>query len=89
MDTGAAHARWGYDQIQLGKPPGLVIEFASRSTYRNDLTTKRDIYRDLKILSTGGLMPPAGCDMGGPSLGNDWRAANIGCCRRCAIAMAL
>ena len=61
VDTQAAHARWGYDPIQLGKPPDLVIEFASRSTYRNDLTTKRDIYRDLKILeyrrfdATGGL----------------------------------
>ena len=61
VDTRAAHARWGYDPIQLGKPPDLVIEFASRSTYRNDLTTKRDIYRDLKIMeywrfdATGGL----------------------------------
>ena len=61
VDTRAAHARWGYDPIQLGKPPDVVIEFASRSTYRNDLTTKRDIYRDLKILeywrfdATGGL----------------------------------
>ena len=89
VDTQAAHARWSYDPIQLGKPPDLVIEFASRSTYRNDLTTKRDIYRDLKILGTGGLTPLAGCDMGGPSLGNDGRAANTGSCRRCAIAMAL
>ena len=61
VDTQAAHARWGYDPIQLGKPPDLVIEFASRSTYRNDLTTKRDIYQDLKILeywrfdATGGM----------------------------------
>ena len=61
VDTRAAHARWGYDPIQLGKPPDLVIEFASRSTYRNDMTTQRDIYRDLKILeywrfdATGGL----------------------------------
>ena len=61
VDTRAAHARWGYDPIQMGKPPDLVIEFASRSTYRNDMTTKRDIYRDLKIMeywrfdATGGL----------------------------------
>ena len=61
VDTRAAHARWGYDPIQLGKPPDLVIEFASRSTYRNDMTTKRDIYRDLRIMeywrfdATGGL----------------------------------
>ena len=34
VDTRAAHARWGYDPIQLGKPPDLVIEFASRSAYR-------------------------------------------------------
>ena len=61
VDTRAAHARWGYDPTQLGKPPDLVIEFASRSAYRNDLTTKRDIYRDLRIMeywrfdATGGL----------------------------------
>ena len=61
VDTRAAHARRGYDPIQLGKPPDLVIEFASRSTYRIDMTTKRDIYRDLKIMeywrfdATGGL----------------------------------
>ena len=61
VDTQAAHARWGYDPIQLGKPPDLVIEFASRRNYRNNLTAKRDTYRDLRIMeywrfdATGGL----------------------------------
>lgn len=50
VDTQSARTRMGYDPIQLGKPPDLVIEFASRSTYRHDMTTKRAIYRDLKTL---------------------------------------
>ena len=69
VDTQAAHARWGYDPIQLGKPPDLVIEFASRSTYRIDMTTKRDIYRDLKILEYWRFDATGGMRYGRPTTG--------------------
>ena len=40
----------GYDISEIGKPPDFVLEIASRSTGRNDYTTKRDIYERLKVL---------------------------------------
>ena len=34
---------------EVGKPPDYVMEIASRSTWRNDLGDKRDLYADLGI----------------------------------------
>ncbi len=47
VDTVAIRRRVGYDPIQNGKPPDVVVEIASPSTHRNDSGRKRDIYQML------------------------------------------
>ena len=49
MDSYAIDNRIGYDPIQNGKPPDVVVEIASPSTYRNDAGRKRDIYQMLRV----------------------------------------
>ena len=49
VDTDAIWRRVGYDPVQNGKPPDVVIEVASRRTHRNDTIRKRDIYRRIGI----------------------------------------
>ena len=49
MDAFAIRRRVGYNPIQNGKPPDVVVEIASPSTYRNDSGRKRDIYRMLAV----------------------------------------
>ena len=39
----------GYFIWEVGKPPDFVLEFASPSTARNDLTRKRDLYEEIGI----------------------------------------
>ena len=49
VDSHAIRRRVGYDPIQNGKPPDVVVEIASPSTYRNDAGRKRDIYQMLLV----------------------------------------
>ena len=49
VDTYAIDNRIGYDPIQNGKPPDVVVEIASPSTYRNDAGRKRDTYQMLRV----------------------------------------
>ena len=49
VDSYAIRRRVGYDPIQNGKPPDVVVEIASPSTYRNDSGRKRDIYEMLLV----------------------------------------
>ena len=49
VDSYAIDNRIGYDPIQNGKPPDVVVEIASPSTYRNDAGRKRDIYQMLRV----------------------------------------
>ena len=49
VDTAAIWNRIGYDPIQNGKPPDVVIEVASHSTYRNDCEGKRETYRQIGV----------------------------------------
>ena len=49
VDSYAIRNRIGYDPIQNGKPPDVVVEIASPSTYRNDAGRKRDVYQMLRV----------------------------------------
>ena len=49
VDAAAIWRRVGYDPIQNGKPPDMVVEIASSFTYRNDMGRKRDIYQMLLV----------------------------------------
>ena len=49
VDTAAIWRRVGYDPIQNGKPPDVVVEIASPSTHRIDSGHKRDIYQMLRV----------------------------------------
>ncbi len=49
VDAAAIRRRVGYDPVQNGKPPDVVVEIASPSTYRNDMGRKRDIYQMLLV----------------------------------------
>ena len=49
VDSHAIRRRVGYDPIQNGKPPDMVVEIASPSTYRNYAGRKRDIYQMLLV----------------------------------------
>ena len=49
VDAIAIRRRVGYDPIQNGRPPDVVVEIASPSTYRNDAGRKRDIYQMLEV----------------------------------------
>ena len=49
VDRDAILQENGYKVWEVGKPPDWVLEIASPSTARNDLTIKRDIYASLGI----------------------------------------
>ena len=49
VDRDAILQENGYKVWEVGKPPDWVLEIASPSTARNDLTVKRDIYASLGI----------------------------------------
>ena len=48
-DPNAIIARNGYVISEVGKPPDMVLEVASRSTGRRDYTVKREIYASFGI----------------------------------------
>ena len=49
VDSHAIRQRVGYDPVQNGKPPDVVVEIASPSTYRNDAGHKRNVYQMLRV----------------------------------------
>ena len=49
VDPQAVISRDSYLLWEVGKPPEFVLEIASKSTWRNDLTHKRDVYASLGI----------------------------------------
>ena len=49
VDTQAIWERIGYDPIQNGKPPDVVVEVASPSTRRNDSDRKRSVYEMIRV----------------------------------------
>lgn len=70
VDAEAIWNRVGYDPMQNGKPPDLVIEVASRSTYRNDATRKREIYRQIAVPEYWRFDPTGGELYGVPLAGD-------------------
>ncbi len=69
VDTAAIRARVGYDPVQNGKPPDVVIEVAPHSTYRNDNTNKRETYRSIGVLEYWRFDPTGGDFYGQPIIG--------------------
>ncbi len=69
VDTHAIWQRVGYDPIQNGKPPDVVIEVASRSTHRNDNVGKREIYRQIGVPEYWRFDPTGGDFSGRPIIG--------------------
>ena len=69
VDAEAIWNRVGYDPIQNGKPPDVVIEVASISTYRRDATSKREIYRQIAVPEYWRLDPTGGDFHGQPIIG--------------------
>ena len=67
VDSYAIRRRVGYDPIQNGKPPDVVVEIASSSTYRNDAGRKRDIYQML-LVPEYWRFDPTGGDMFGQAV---------------------
>ena len=49
VDTDAGWRRLGYDPVQNGKPPDLVMEVTSRRAHRNDTLRQRDIYQSIGV----------------------------------------
>ena len=49
VDADAIMAQNGYLTWQVGKPPDFVLEIASVSTFRRDLTVKRDLYAAIGV----------------------------------------
>ena len=49
VDPLAIELRNGYVISEVGKPPDFVLEVASESTRRRDITAKREIYQELGI----------------------------------------
>ena len=67
VDVRAIGERERYDIWEVGKPPDFVLEVASRSTYRNDLYEKPDIYAYLGVREYW-MFDPTGGDMYGQTL---------------------
>ena len=61
--------RNGYLIWEIGKPPDVVIEVASKHTAREDLTLKRDRYASLGIAEYWRLDPSGGDRYGEPLVG--------------------
>ena len=69
VDAEAIWNRVGYDPVQNGKPPDVVIEVASISTYRRDAAGKREIYRQIGVPEYWRLDPTGGDFHGQPIIG--------------------
>ena len=69
VDSLAIHRRVGYDPIQNGKPPDVVMEVASFSTYRNDAGPKRATYALLGVPEYWRFDPTGGEMLGQPLIG--------------------
>ena len=69
VDAAAIWRRVGYDPVQNGKPPDLAIEIASRSTRRNDMLRKRDLYRHIGVPEYWRFDPTGGRHYGQPIIG--------------------
>lgn len=55
------HERLFYKVWEEGKPPDFIMEFASKSTYDNDLSPKKDIYADIGVTENFLLDPFRTC----------------------------
>ena len=71
VDTAAIWDRVGYDPIQNSKPPDVVIEVASHSTYRSDNVRKREIYRQIGVPEYWRFDPSGGDFYGQPIIGEE------------------
>ena len=69
VDAAAIWRRVGYDPVQNGKPPDFVLEVASRSTRRNDMLRKRDLYRYIGVPEYWRFDPTGGRHYGQPIIG--------------------
>ena len=69
VDTDAIWRRVGYDPVQNSKPPDLVVEVASRRTYRNDMLRKRDVYQQIGVPEYWRFDPFGGRYYGQPIIG--------------------
>ena len=69
VDADAIRRRNGYLIWEVGKPPDFVIEVASSSTARNDLTAKRELYARIGIGEYWRSDPSAGDLYGAPLIG--------------------
>ena len=69
VDTEAIWRRVGYDPVQNGKPPDFVMEVASGRTYRNDMTSKRELYQRIGVLEYWRFDPEGGRYYGQPIIG--------------------
>ena len=64
VDSYAIRRRVGYDPIQNGKLPDVVVEIASPSTYRTDMGRKRDVYQMLRVPEYWRFDPSGGAMFG-------------------------
>ncbi len=69
VGTEAIWRRVGYDPVQNGKPPDLVMEVASRSTFRRDTLYKRDLYQQIGVPEYWRFDPYGGRYYGQPIIG--------------------
>ena len=69
VDSLAIHRRVGYDPIQNGKPPDVVMEVASFSAYRDDTGPKRATYALLGVPEYWRFDPTGGELLGHPLIG--------------------
>ena len=64
VDADGIRASVSYHLWAVGKPPELVMEIGSKSTYNRDLTEKRDIYAKMGVPQYWLLDPPDGSNYG-------------------------
>ena len=64
VDADGIRASGSYHLWAVGKPPELVMEIGSKSTYNRDLTEKRDIYAKMGVPQYWLLDPPDGSNYG-------------------------
>ena len=69
VDSDAIRRRVGYDSIQNGKPPDVVVEIASPSAYRIDAGRKRDVYQMLGVPEYWRFDPTGGGMLGQAVIG--------------------
>ena len=69
VDADSIRRRNGYLIWEVGKPPDFVIEVASSSTARNDLTAKRELYARIGVGEYWRFDPSGGDLYGVPLVG--------------------